>query len=62
MTWHPPTNILVLADVEEDKKKKVMVVIVTLKVRMGNNLRKPQLKPWKRKFMTTLMTQMTQML
>jgi transposase-like protein len=33
-------------------------LIVTLKVKMGENLRKLQLKPWKRKFRPTLMTQM----
>jgi hypothetical protein len=58
MSWCPPTNGLVVADVEKDKKKKAMVVIVTLKVKMGNKLRKSQFKPWKRKFRPPLMTQM----
>jgi hypothetical protein len=33
-------------------------VTVTLKEKMENNLRKRQLKPWKRKFRPTLMTLM----
>jgi hypothetical protein len=40
------------------RKEEGVVGIVILKVKMGENERKPQLKPWKRKSRPTLMTQM----